>query len=108
MLIYLDQGSDSDAQKTIKYDFDLLERNCLVQKLFQNSDVSFVRVDIFNLDKYVSWADNNTGNARWYGVTESPHDQPQQKWDLSHHPSLARLLLAAIQALDPQAHFTAF
>ena len=63
VLIYLDQDSDSDAQKTIKYDFDLLERNCLVQKLFQNSDVSFVRVDIFNLDKYVSWADNNTGNA---------------------------------------------
>lgn len=48
-----DQGSDSDAQKTIKYDFDLLERNCLVQKLPQKTDVTFVRLDILNLDKYV-------------------------------------------------------
>ena len=46
-------NSDSDAQKTIKYDFDLLERNCLVQKLPQKTDVTFVRLDILNLDKYV-------------------------------------------------------
>ena len=79
----LDQGSDSDAQKTIKYDFNLFERNCLVQKLPQKTDVTFVRLDNLNLDKYVELTiilgmravrcDQESSHR------SQAHDQPQQK-----------------------------